>query len=155
MLGFGRTLFWFFIGAVGFLAGLTAGTILLSEYAVWITVFAAFGCGILGIVLAVVLQRAAFALAGFYAAGYLVFVMTRSLPETTSLALALAGGVVGALLVAVLTDRGIIVVSSLAGSGAVVAGLAWDGIAAVAAFVGLAASGILFQMWSMARSARA
>ena len=146
MLAFGRSLFWLFVGAAGFLAGMQAAAILFPGEPFWVVILVAMAAGLLGVVLAIVMHRVAFALAGFFGAFYLVLVLTQSMSADLSMGLSLAAGVLGAIAAALLMDRAIMVISSLVGAGAVVVGLSLEEtLEGTVLFVVLAAAGLLFQ----------
>ena len=117
----GRRLFWFFVAVTGFFVGAAVAGNLFLNQPQWVVWIIAAGAGVIGAVLAILLQRIAFALAGFYAGAYLAINLVQSLgwglPE---MAVYLTGGLFGALLAAFAMDWGIIVLSSLVGSGLIV-----------------------------------
>jgi len=130
---------------VGFLAGMHTAVLFFPEEPSWMILIAALGTGLLGVFLSVILNRVAFALAGFFGVLYLLLILTDPLSETVSLALSLAGALAGGLLAALVMDRAIIIISSLVGAGAVTAGTGWNGSAAFTVFAGLTVCGIIFQ----------
>jgi hypothetical protein len=79
----GRRLFWLFVGVVGFFAGLRFALQVLGPRADlrWIVALAA---GLLGIVLAIALQRLAVALAGFFVGGYVGALRSQPQPPGSS-----------------------------------------------------------------------
>ena len=84
ILLFGRKLFWLFVAALGFAVGLEIAAYFMHEPPVWMTLVIALGLGVLGALLAILLQKLAIAVAGFIAGG--------------RLASALAGGILRRLL---------------------------------------------------------
>ena len=146
LLLFGRKVFWLFIALAGFLVGVELARSLLSERPEWIQLAVATGIGVLGALIAPLAQRFAFALAGFFSAGYVFLLVARSLgiagDPTVPI---LAWGLVGAVFALLVTDWALIILSALMGAGTIVA--AFDlgpGINAVT-FALLAALGILVQ----------
>jgi hypothetical protein len=126
LLALGRRLFWFFVGAVGFVAGLNLAAELLSEQPFWVILLVALLAGLVGSVLAVFLQRLMIAVAGFLAAGYvLVSLLGYFGVEVGALAwLAfLIGGVFGAILASVVFDWALLILSALLGATLMVQGL--------------------------------
>ena len=117
----GRRLFWVFIAIIGFLVGVDVARELFAggtEWAVWVGGIAA---GAVGAVAAMFFQRVAFALAGFYAGGYLAMLIAQSLGwPAPHFAVILVGGVVGAVVAALAMDWAIIVLSTLVGVGMIV-----------------------------------
>jgi hypothetical protein len=159
LLGFmvllaGRNIFWLFIAAIGFLAGIELAQALLADQSTWLALVAGIGMGLVGAVLAIVYERVAFALAGFYAATFLVITYADRIGFTDMPAIMpYVAGVFGALLAVLLTDWSIIVLSALAGAAAIVSAFALQpGVEAVS-FLALALIGILVQ-WSMLASRR-
>jgi hypothetical protein len=121
LLLFGRRLFWLFVGVIGFMAGWyfvlgrhgpTAGGLLIAVLA-----------GLVGLVLALLVQKVAVALAGFFVGAYLVAnFLGWPLPPlrpTEQLVLLLAG-VVAAFLALALFDLALILFSAIAGAGLIV-----------------------------------
>jgi Domain of unknown function (DUF4203) len=146
LLVFGRKLFWLFVAIAGFLFGIQLGGLLFPDYAPWIRLLVALGAGLLGALLAVLVQRVAFALAGFYGGAYLALIGAQSLGAgRVSTPLFVVGGVVGALIAALIMDWAIIVISSLVGAGAVVQALALEQRISIIVFLVLATAGILVQ----------
>jgi len=141
----GRKLFWLFIAVVGFLAGMELARELLSTQAEWVVWLIGAGTGIVGAVVAVFFQRIAFALAGAYAGAYLAVGLAQSLGWVPGLAVLLGGGVIGALVAALVMDWAIIVLSSLIGAGLIVATLSLAPLHGVIAASVLAAVGMVFQ----------
>jgi hypothetical protein len=146
LLVFGRKLFWLFVAIAGFLFGIQFGGLLLSACPQWMRLLVALGTGFLGALLAILAQRVAFALAGFYGGAYLALIVAQSLAaESVSIPLFVVGGVVGALIAALIMDWAIIVISSLVGAGAVVQALALGQRISIIIFLVLATAGILVQ----------
>ena len=59
ILLFGRKLFWLFVAALGFAVGVEIATYFMHEPPVWMTLVIALGLGILGALLAILLQKLA------------------------------------------------------------------------------------------------
>jgi hypothetical protein len=148
LLLFGRRLFWLFVGVIGFMAGWylvlgrhgpTAGGLLIAVLA-----------GLVGLVLALVVQKVAVALAGFFVGAYLVAnLLGWPLPPlrpTEQLVLLLAG-VVAAFLALALFDLALILFSAIAGAGLVLDNvhLRVGGSVRLLLLVVLAAVGAAFQ----------
>jgi hypothetical protein len=142
----GRNIFWLFIAVIGFLLGSELAHAWLADQPVWVALVAGLVMGLTGAVLAIVYERVAFALAGFYTATFLVIMYAdrsgfTDLPSATPY----VAGVFGALLAALLTDWTIIVLSALAGAGAVVSVFSLQPAAEVACYLALALAGVLVQ----------
>jgi hypothetical protein len=118
LLTMGRKLFWLLIAVIGFYFGLSIATRFLGDLegaAVPIAVILAVG----GAVLAFFMQRFALGAAGFLIGGYLA--LTFAVPESMSfgwpmVALFIAGGVIGTLLVALIFDWALVILTSLTGA---------------------------------------
>ena len=119
LLTLGRKLFWLFVAGVGFLTA----TFLVRNYVQlqpeWLVILVALATGIIGALLAVFLQRLAVGIAGFLAAGYAAVTLLQLAggdPGRLAWLPYVIGGVVGALLMAVLFEWALIALSSLSGA---------------------------------------
>lgn len=152
----GRKLFWLFTAAVGFIVGLNLASRFVPEQPEWLVLAAALAAGVLGAILAILVQKIAIFVAGFVAGGYLVLWLLNflqlNLGEFQALlwAFFIVGGIIGAVLVGAIFDLALIFLSSAVGAGMIVRklnldfGLQQAGIALV--FVVLFAVGIAVQM---------
>jgi hypothetical protein len=146
LLVFGLKLFWLFVAIAGFLSGMLFGDLLLPDQAQWIRLLVAVGAGVLGALLAVLAQRVAFALAGFYSGVYLALILAQSLGAGGSgIFVMILGGVIGAVIATLIMDWAIIVISSLVGAGAIVEALPLEQGVRIIVFMALVAAGILVQ----------
>jgi hypothetical protein len=153
LLVLGRRLFWLFVALVGFLLGMEFTGVILGDQPKWVVLFIGLGTGLIGALVAVLFQRLAFAIAGFYAGGYLALIGVQSFGVGgNTILLFLLSGLIGAVFAALIMDWVIIVLSSLVGAGAVVASLGLDQMVSLLAFLVLAAGGTFFQAKVMARS---
>ena len=123
LLFFGRRLFWLCVAAAGFAAASRIGTEIFPENSGMMVLIVALLCGVIGAVIAVFLQRAAIALAGFILGGYLAlallenFVVLHGSGAQQMLWFAgIIGGVIGAIVISVFFDWALIFLSSLAGA---------------------------------------
>jgi Domain of unknown function (DUF4203) len=137
LLVLGRKLFWLFVAASGFVAGIYIATRVLAIRPEWLVVAIGLGLGVIGAVAAIVIQRIAIGVAGFVAGAYLGVMVVAAVGLDRSLLLWVAvivGGIAGAVLVAVVFDWALILLSSLVGASAVMEGLklanpyAWIGL---------------------------
>jgi len=104
------------------------------------------GSGPLGALLAVVAQRVAFAIGGFFAGSYIALAAVAHFGiETSPNIFIFVGGVVGAVIAAIIMDAAIIVLSSLVGAGAIVQALSLNQASRSLLFLGLVAVGIVIQ----------
>jgi hypothetical protein len=118
LLLFGRRLFWLFVGAVGFIAGMEWGAALLGKQPEMVALIFAVAVGIVCALLAVLVQRLAVAIAGGVVGG--LFAMQLAVAagvsgQTPHLVAFAIGAVLAAILVSVLFDWALIILSSLAG----------------------------------------
>lgn len=152
VLLFGRSLYWLFIGVVGFLLGMRLAELMLADQQVWLQVLLGVGAGLLGALVAVIAQRVAFAIGGFFAGGYLAIHVVESLSTSGDAQFwMILGGILGAVLAALLMDWALIFLSSLAGAAAIVAALPLDPAISLIGYVLLVAIGVLFQAWRLER----
>ena len=153
LLVFGRRLFWLFVALVGFLLGMEFTGVILGDQPKWVMLFIGLGTGLIGALLAVLVERLAFALVGFYAGAYLGLIGGQSFGVGGNAILLFAvSGLIGAVFAALIMDWVIIVLSCLVGAGAIVVSLSLDQMVGLLVFVVLAAAGIFFQAKVMARS---
>jgi hypothetical protein len=149
----GRKLFWLCVAVVGFLLGMELSSVILADQPRWLMLVIALGAGLLGALLAVLAQRLAFALAGFYAGAYLALIAAHALGTgANSPVVFLVGGLIGALLAALMMDWAIIVLSCLAGAGAIVDAAGLGQPIGALVLVALVAAGIVVQTRFTARS---
>jgi len=149
LLLFGRKLFWLFVGCIGFLAGFQLAGRVLTGQPELIILLAAVVVGIVGAVLALVLQRLMAAIAGGLAGGLIAIELAKILgfgAEPGIWIAFLVGAIFAAILVSALFDWALIILSSLSGALALTALITVNNqllsmlIAAV-----LAIGGIVFQ----------
>ena len=117
LLMFGRRVFWLLVATSGFVAGLHFAVGLVPEHA---RILVALIAGVIGAVLAVVLQKIAIALTGFVAGGYftmqlLPLLQIRMEPAVNWIAIFI-GAVLGAVLLVTLFNWALVVLSSIAGA---------------------------------------
>jgi uncharacterized protein DUF4203 len=156
LLGFGRRLYWLFVGAIGFGAGLAVASRVTGREPDLTAVLVALMAGVIGAVLALFLTRVAVALAGFAAGGWLAVGLWRVVTPPPHAAFpwlpALVGGVLGAVLSATLFKWVLIAISSLAGAALVAQYLPIDRSAQGAVLVILALLGIVAQAGLLKRA---
>lgn len=118
LLAFGRRLFWLFVAAAGFFAGMRLAES-LSPARPGVGVFVGLALGLVAALLAVFVQRLAIFVGGFLAGGYLLVTIAglfAANPGRFSWLLFLIGGVLGAILLNVIFDWALIILSSLVGA---------------------------------------
>src|SRR5215475_5622618 len=145
LLVLGRKLFWLFVAIVGFYVGFEFARAVAAEQPAWLLWTVAIGAGLIGAVLAMLLQRVGFALGGFYAGGYITLLAIQrfATPGTIDVTAFVVGGLIGAVLVSLLVDWAIIVLSCLVGAALVVQALALQPLANALVYAGLVAAGII------------
>jgi hypothetical protein len=150
----GRNLFWLFIGLVGFIFGFELAGIWLADKAAWLMLLIGILTGLAGAILAIVLERVAFALAGFYASVYLAIVLPGALglPDMHVFLIILIG-CLGALLAALVMDWMIIILSALAGAVIIVSTLGTGPVPGRIAITALTIIGALVQRTLLAKRA--
>jgi hypothetical protein len=115
LLFLGRKLFWFFVAVVGFIAGLSIAPHLFNGPG-WILLLIALIGGAIGAVLALLLQRFAVGVAGFFVGGYLANTLLLGFhidPGSFAWLAFIVGGLIGSILLTVLFDWALILLSSL------------------------------------------
>lgn len=151
LLVLGRKLFWLFVGAIGFLAGMEFASAYLQGYSENIVLIAGLVGGVIGIVLAIFVQKVAVLAGGFIGGGYLAMNIvqdTLQQPAGQSAWIAfIVGGILGAILVSILFDWALILLSSFVGALLVVQSTGLGPNAAPIAFFILAAAGVFVQAW--------
>ena len=125
----GRQLFWLFVGVLGFLAGASLAQQTIRADPVWLVWLIALFVGLVGALVAVFLQRAAVALAGFVAGWLLLMNLATTFGwefGNANWVLYLIGGIVGAVLVSVLYDWALIILSAIVGGTTIMQNLALE-----------------------------
>ena len=156
LLLFGRKLFWLFLGIAGFLIGMKITPMFFGNEPQWIQLVIALGMGCLGALVAILAQRLAFALGGFFAGMYLALGVGHFFaladPDTT-LFMALGGGIIGAILAALIMDTAITILVCLVGAGAIVGEFHFSQAMQILTFLLLAGAGFVFQekLWPAAQ----
>lgn len=155
LLTLGYRLFWLFVAVAGFIAGSSLVEQIGMNWSFWARFGAALAFGVAGILLALLAQRLAIAIAGFVLGTYglaslfLMFGVHSSLWGWVAL---IAGGGAGALLAYYVFNLALIVLSSLVGSMMVVGSLPVDATFRLLGFVVLGVFGLLFQSYQWRRS---
>jgi hypothetical protein len=154
LLLLGRKLFWFFVGVAGFLVGMEIAERFIAGPQ-GMKLLIAIAVGILGAVIAIFLQKVAIVIAGFVIGGYITVELLhasaqypKALAGIQGTAISLPyiiGGIIGAVLLFVLFDWGLIVLSSLSGAALIVRSIAFQSHALTLLFVVLVIIGILVQ----------
>jgi hypothetical protein len=154
VLLFGRKLFWLCVAAVGFLAGIELAPHLITEPSPLLQLAVAIVLGLLGALLAFLLQKIAIAVVGFLAGGKLAGAIAAAFfvhYVHHSTIIFLIGGILGAILILALFDWALIVVSSLIGAHLIQNAIVLPPSGSTIVFLGLAVIGILVQAASFRR----
>jgi hypothetical protein len=156
VLFFGRKLFWLCVAAVGFLAGIELAPHLVNEPSPLLQLAVAIVLGLLGALLAFLLQKIAIAVVGFLAGGKLAGAIAAAFfvhYAQYSTIIFVVGGLIGAILLLALFDWALIVVSSLIGAHLIVyqGAITLPPSGSIIVFLGLAIIGILVQAASLRR----
>jgi Domain of unknown function (DUF4203) len=114
----GRKLFWLFVAAIGFALGAEVAPQIVHQPAPLATLAIAIGLGLLGALLAVLIQTFAIAVSGFIAGGWFaigLYTFFAGYLKNTEIVF-LVGGILGAILLLALFDWVLIFFSSLVGA---------------------------------------
>lgn len=148
MLLSGRRLFWLFVAAIGFAIGLQVAPQLIHNPPAWMGLALGIVLGLLGAVLALLVQKIAIAIAGFLIGGHIATSLVAAFVATHAQYSAISfiiGGIIGALLLLSLFDWALIVFSSVAGAELIVSNLHFPATGATILFLGLTIVGIMAQ----------
>ena len=149
----GRRLFWLFVGLVGFFTVYQwfepySGTLSSGR---WVLAVAA---GLLGILLAIFLQRFAVALAGFFVGGWAVVQflgLSLANARTADVVIFVVAGIIAAILAVKVFEIALVFLSSLAGASLIVDAVHPGPALARVLLVGLLVVGIAVQLGLTAR----
>ena len=155
ILFFGRKLFWLFVAALGFAVGLEIAAYFMKEPPQWMTLLVALGCGVIGALLAILIQKLAIAIAGFVAGGRIAWAVAAAFfvdhAHYRGLTFVI-GGILGALLLLALFDWVLILLSSVEGAHLIGNGITLPEKGALILFIALAAIGVIVQGSMLRRS---
>jgi len=154
VLFFGRKLFWLCVAAVGFAAGVEIAPHLVHEPSPLLALTLAVILGLIGVLLALFLQKVAIAVLGFLAGAELADAIASAFfvhYGQHSTIIFLVGGIVGTILLLVLFDWALIVVSSLIGAHLIQSAVVLPATGSTIVFLGLAVVGIIVQAASFQR----
>src|SRR2546430_10075625 len=154
VLFFGRKLFWLCVAAVGFLAGIELAPHLVTEPSPLLQLGVALVLGLLGTLLALLLQKIAIAVVGFLAGGKLASAIAAAFfvhYSQYSTIIFVIGGLIGAMLLLFLFDWALIVVSSFIGAHMIQNAIVLPPSGSTIVFLGLAIVGMVVQAASLRR----
>jgi hypothetical protein len=155
ILFFGRRLFWLFVAAVGFAAGVELAPHIMHEPTPLLALSVALVLGFIGALLAIFLQKIAIGIAGFLGGGKLAVALAGAFYVQSAEYYGLTfiiGGVIGALLLLMLFDWALIFLSSALGAYLIegVVNLPPQGVTIL--FVVLVVIGVFVQAGALRRS---
>jgi hypothetical protein len=148
LLFFGRKSLWMFVAIVGFLAGLKYAPQLLPDQSQSVILTVSLIAGLLGALLAVLLQKFAVGLTGMVAGGYVVYYflqMNGTVIGQSQWLLILAGALIGAVLAGSLFGWAMILITSITGAVLIDQGLNIGTSYSYFVIIGLALLGIIVQ----------
>lgn len=115
----GRSVFWLFVGILGFVYGADVSSVMINNPEPGVVLLVGFLGGLVGVILALLFYRVAAAFAGFMAAGYIAtnlwVLLTGNALELAPI-IFLIGGIPGAIIAFLFLDWAIIALSSLVGA---------------------------------------
>jgi len=144
----GRKFFWFFVGAIGFITGLTFADQIPAVDSPVIILATGIILGIIGIVIALFMQSFAIFAGGFLAGSYIAYMIVASfglIPRELFWIAYIAGGIAGAILLFFLFDWALIALSSIAGASIIINTFTLDPEIETVIVIVLALSGIFIQ----------
>jgi hypothetical protein len=148
LLTLGRKIFWFFVAASGFYAGLELATRYLNVKPEWVALLIALAVGLLGALLAYFFQKLVIGAAGFLAGAFIASRLVSYLGSQVKgwdWLIILIGGIIGIVLMVVIFEWALIILSSLAGAILVVEGLKLVALVGILVGVLLFVVGLVFQ----------
>jgi hypothetical protein len=148
LLFFGRKSLWLFVSIVGFLLGMKFAPELLPDQSQSVLLTVSLIAGLLGALLAVLLQKVAVGLAGLVAGGYVVYYLLQMGTISTGeyqWMLILAGALIGAVLAGSLFDWAMILITSVSGAVLIDQGLNLNFAYSYIVIIGLVLLGIIVQ----------
>lgn len=142
LLTLGRKIFWFFVAATGFYAGIELAS-RLNIQPEWVALVIALAIGLIGALLAYFFEKLIIGVAGFLAGAFitsrLITLFGAQLPvKSWDWLIILIGGIIGIILMVALFDWALIFLSSLAGAILIVEAIN------LADLVGLVVGAVLF-----------
>src|SRR5437762_6437204 len=154
VLLFGRKLFWLCVAAAGFVAGAEIAPHLVHEPSPLLQLTVALVLGLIGALLAFLLQKIAIAVVGFLAGGKLASAIAAAFfvhYSQYSTIIFVVGGLIGAMLLLFLFDWALIVVSSFIGAHMIQNAIVLPSSGSTIVFLGRAIVGMVVQAASLRR----
>ena len=119
LLLFGRRLFWLFVAALGFAVGLQLAPYLMQNPPLWLSLAVSLVLGLVGALLAFLLQKLAIGIAGFLVGGRIAVAVVAAFMVQHAQYYGITfviGGILGAILLLLLFDWALIIFSSIEGA---------------------------------------
>jgi hypothetical protein len=148
LLFLGRKSLWLFVSIVGFLLGLKYAPELLPDQSQSVILTVSLITGLLGALLAVLLQKFAVGLTGMIAGGYVVYYLLQASSTPIGQSqwiIIVAGALIGAVLAGSLFDWAMILVTSVSGAVLIDQGLNIGASYSYIVIIGLVLLGIIVQ----------
>jgi hypothetical protein len=154
VLFFGRKLFWLCVAAIGFAAGVTLASHLVTEPTALLQLTFAILLGFIGALLALFLQKLAIGVVGFVAGGRLAVGLVATFfvqYQSHYWLVFIIGGLIGMVLMLMLFDWALIFISSLIGAHLITSAISLPPTGEVLLFAALVLFGVLVQAASMTK----
>ncbi|PYK68618.1 MAG: hypothetical protein DME45_06495 [Verrucomicrobia bacterium] len=154
----GRKLFWLCVAAIGFAAGVTLTSHIVSDPTPLLQLTFAILLGFIGALLALFLQKLAIGLVGFIAGGrFAVGLVAMFVAQYAShyWLIFIIGGLIGTVLLLMLFDWALIFVSSLIGAHLITSAISLPPTGEILLFSALVLFGVLVQAASMRKKSLA
>lgn len=146
----GRRLFWMATGVTGFILGLTLVAQLSGRLPDLLILIIALVTGVLGALAAILVQKIAVSVAGFFLGGYSAFSLLEILEYDagtgSSWLLFIVGGIIGVILALSLLEIALILLSTLAGAILIIQATDFSPLVSIILFLGLLIIGITIQV---------
>ncbi|MDJ0835857.1 MAG: hypothetical protein QNK37_05025 [Acidobacteriota bacterium] len=153
----GRRLYWVFLACVGFAAGFTLATEVFANATDMEIIIVGLVLGLMGLFVALFLQKAAIGVGGFLGGSYITLAMMDLVGVPTAglnLLIPLLGGLVGIILLVMLFDAALVLLSSIAGAALLVQVTTLNPPYDTLLFLVIAIFGMMFQFRLIGKSPR-
>jgi len=157
LLFFGRRLFWLFVAALGFAIGLELAPYLSHNPPLWLSLLLSIALGLVGALLAIMLQKLAIGIAGFLVGGRVAVAVAAALwvnYAQYSVITFVIGGILGAILLLALFDWALIAFSAIEGARLITGSVHLPSTGATVLAVALAVFGFFVQAAMFRRGRR-
>jgi hypothetical protein len=148
LLFLGRRLFWLFVAALGFAIGLQIVPYLSHNPSPWLSLVISLALGLMGALLALLLQKLAIGVAGFVVGGRVAIAVAAAFMVNHAHFAGVTfviGGIIGAILLLALFDWALIIFSSIEGARLIADAIHLPNTGATILVVALAMFGIVVQ----------